>query len=775
MDTKIELSAHHINQSTMIDLHGSSIEESKIAVNRYLSLAEERNITEFRFVTGRGNHQNSDGERGKLYREFLDWISEENQKKIASIEKGDGYYQVKMKPVLKKTIKDIGRALMDEFHNDTLAERIDEIKKTAEKGDAQFQYLLGRCYQYEIGLNKNEKEAVIWYEKSVKQNTPEAQYALGGCYWMGQGVRQNDQKAISLFEAAAANKHPFAIQQLGDIYYGGTGVKEDISKAVSYYQQSSDLGLEISKRRLASIYLNGEGGIEKNEKKAFILYKEVADNGDPFASYNVAIYYLNGIGTPKNNLLAFKYANQAANKNDPDGQWLVSQFYRGFHSGVKADEKLCLKYLKLAANNQHKHALFELAFHPSITDKLVKIDCLVKSAKAGEIIAQAMVLQSFPDNLLLQAGLSSAEKKNISDQFWNQPDKVFLSILSDAHRFIVFDAYMMSDNLTKNQKSKIMRLLDVLRKQGDPRIFVRLGGIYLGGDIVKSDAKLAEKYWLEGASLGSHECLCNIGYLYEEKKEYEKAFYYHSKASEQGNANSHNQLGLLYQNGWGVEQNIEKAIVHFLEAAKLDDPDKIVKERDGLLHTPVFPYAASNLGVLYLKLQNNFGEDEQEKRTKMRATAVAWLLRADKAGHKEAGKLLEKLGINKKLDELIHEDKSKKDKLNNYQNSNAINFWKSEKQNTENTVEQPIDKLKIFTTNMGFDADWKIAKNDSAWCYIDKDKIQLLGKYDITPMVVRETKEGKYILLIECISKQNLTELYPKPKHIILSEKPRNF
>src|SRR5579872_5698413 len=167
MEAKFVIPAHHANQFMMIDLHGNSPEESKATVNRWLSYAEEHNVSEFRFVTGRGNHPASDGERGKLYQEFLGWISNENHIKIDSIEKCDGYYKVKMKPVLKKGLFHI---LEDQLNKEFLSKDINQIKMLAEKGDAESQFLLGHCYQYGIGLDISEKDAVVWYEKSAGQN-----------------------------------------------------------------------------------------------------------------------------------------------------------------------------------------------------------------------------------------------------------------------------------------------------------------------------------------------------------------------------------------------------------------------------------------------------------------------------------------------------------------------------------------------------------------------------------------------------------------------------
>ena len=63
------------------------------------------------------------------------------------------------------------------------------IRTAAEKGDAQAQSDLGRAFLFgELGLAKNDREAVKWYRKAAEQNYAPAQGALGVCYNHGNGV-----------------------------------------------------------------------------------------------------------------------------------------------------------------------------------------------------------------------------------------------------------------------------------------------------------------------------------------------------------------------------------------------------------------------------------------------------------------------------------------------------------------------------------------------------------------------------------------------------------
>lgn len=70
-----------------------------------------------------------------------------------------------------------------------------------------------------------------------------------------------------------------------------------------------------------------------------------------------------------------------------------------------------------------------------------------------------------------------------------------------------------------------------------------------------------------GAKAGDSAAQNDLGVYYLENQEYEKAFKWFQKSSEQGLLHAYRNLGLCYLNGWGVEKDIEKAIANYTIAA----------------------------------------------------------------------------------------------------------------------------------------------------------------------------------------------------------------
>src|SRR5258708_1946318 len=63
------------------------------------------------------------------------------------------------------------------------------IKRQAEMGNAQAQYILGRKYENGDGVGESAAKALEWYRKAAQQNLAPAQYALGRMYASGDGTR----------------------------------------------------------------------------------------------------------------------------------------------------------------------------------------------------------------------------------------------------------------------------------------------------------------------------------------------------------------------------------------------------------------------------------------------------------------------------------------------------------------------------------------------------------------------------------------------------------
>src|SRR5690242_3169650 len=80
---------------------------------------------------------------------------------------------------------------------------IDNCQKLADKNDPDGLFWLGYCYEYGIGMEKDEKKAFVNYQKSAEMNNPNGMYQVGYYYDLGIGVEIDKYKAFVLYLKSA--------------------------------------------------------------------------------------------------------------------------------------------------------------------------------------------------------------------------------------------------------------------------------------------------------------------------------------------------------------------------------------------------------------------------------------------------------------------------------------------------------------------------------------------------------------------------------------------
>ena len=93
------------------------------------------------------------------------------------------------------------------------------IKKAIE-GDASAQWRLGFMYANEIGVVKDEVEAVKWYRKAADQGDARAQVFLGYMYENGKGTVKDEVTAYKWYLLAGAQGEEFAKEKIPLIEQG---------------------------------------------------------------------------------------------------------------------------------------------------------------------------------------------------------------------------------------------------------------------------------------------------------------------------------------------------------------------------------------------------------------------------------------------------------------------------------------------------------------------------------------------------------------------------
>jgi TPR repeat protein len=201
-------------------------------------------------------------------------------------------------------------------------------------------------------------------EKIPLKSFKSAQQALR----MGiEELRAGDSKSsIQALEYAAAGGQSLAQWKLGRMYADGDGVPHDDLKAYAYFDQivrnysedepdRRDLGAVSNAIVAIGIYnLNGiaNSPIQPDPDRAFELFMYAATNfGDPDAQYNLARMYMDGVGgLEKNNMRAARWLALAADKHHHPAQAVLGHLLFVGGDGLPRQRARGLMWLTIAKN-----------------------------------------------------------------------------------------------------------------------------------------------------------------------------------------------------------------------------------------------------------------------------------------------------------------------------------------------------------------------------------------------------------------------------------------
>jgi uncharacterized protein len=139
----------------------------------------------------------------------------------------------------------------------------EETLRSAEQGDAEAQFDLGRAYDggdVFSHIQQDSAEAATWYLKAAEQGHVSAQWNLSCLYAYGEGVRQDYTEALLWAHKAAEYGHDaYAQRAVGSAYEHGQGVTQDYTEAVNWYRKAAEQRNALAQFNLGTMYRFGLG------------------------------------------------------------------------------------------------------------------------------------------------------------------------------------------------------------------------------------------------------------------------------------------------------------------------------------------------------------------------------------------------------------------------------------------------------------------------------------------------------------------------------------
>lgn len=382
-----------------------------------------------------------------------------------------------------------------------------DFGKRANQRDPVAQFCLGFMYNNGKGVTKDKEEAKEWYERAISQNYTPALNNRGIMYvrmyervvrnqkFIAKGQMTKDEfakwqmtKAVKFIQEAAEQGNPTAQYNLGILINLGYGEDSGTKTAAEWIQLAASQGYVPAQNKLAHLYQNGLGGVEKHLGKAVEWYTEAASSNwrgksYPLAQYNLATMYYYGEGVKQDFEEAINWFWDATSQGLPSAQYFIGlMYYNG--KGFTKNLKKTIEWYTNASKGGSAPAQFALAKMYDKGDGVPKnpekaIRFAFKAAQQGYAAAQYYLGQVFEN------GQDGVPKDNVEAYYWyslaaknsNELDRSRENIHVEEKLILDWlSLERVKNKLTENQKKEI----DALVKVWTPKTLISRGtGFYV--------------------------------------------------------------------------------------------------------------------------------------------------------------------------------------------------------------------------------------------------------------------------------------------------------
>ncbi len=471
-------------QDSMYDLHGLSEEQAKAWVVQAIRQASADHVKKIRFITGRGKHVNSKGERGTLFKKLPEWIKEFDYAELAEINPDLGLYDVNIKSsklTLSKEEKELKAMLADS--DKKIGETIEFTKVLAAFGMPFAQYIYAGYLEKgntDAKVEKNPKLAAEFMKKAADAKFPSAIHEYARYCLHGIGVQQSDEQAVEWLwkghEVGVIESTESLARAYANAFYG---LKFNFQKAFDLHTIAAKAGRTESMRFFGSIYLNGNG-VQKDEKLAVEWYEKAAKGGDAKAQYNMGAFYTNGTYVKPDKEKAEYYFKLSADNGDPDAQFTIGRILL---SKGETFKPLAFKYLMEAAENGSEAA--NEFFGNTCKGEEARM-WLQRSAQAGNLQSQLKL-----DKLNgVDRKLEDIPLKEILEKFRSTGINE-LGLMSEYPRFQLLDIILLRGKA--RDRKKAFSLIEDYLNQDNAGVLRRLIYYYERGEGLFKIKKTPEK------------------------------------------------------------------------------------------------------------------------------------------------------------------------------------------------------------------------------------------------------------------------------------------
>lgn len=217
----------------------------------------------------------------------------------------------------------------------------------AQLGDPAAQTLVAEILDRGLGVKRDRKQALFWYEQAANGGDPTGMFKYAILLMERSASSEDRKKADELMKKSADLGNASAQFNYAQVLVADSPGDKGLRDALPYYEKSAEQGIADAQYAVAQIYLNLKDLPEEKTKRAREWLLRAARAGFDTAQLDLGMWLVNGTAGERDYETGFKWLKRAADGGNVVAQSKLAQLY--IHAiGTRPDPVEAGKWFVLA-------------------------------------------------------------------------------------------------------------------------------------------------------------------------------------------------------------------------------------------------------------------------------------------------------------------------------------------------------------------------------------------------------------------------------------------
>ncbi|ACA16115.1 peptidase C14 caspase catalytic subunit p20 [Methylobacterium sp. 4-46] len=387
---------------------------------------------------------------------------------------------------------------------------------------------------------------------------------------LGRALHADKQygDAAAWYRRAADQGSAQALNNLATLTLEGLGgLERSPDEALRLFHRAAERGSVAAMRNLGNLYRTGRQGVAKDSAEAVRWYRAAVEREDAAAMVELGVMTARGEGVPKDEAEAGRLYARAERLGNAAAQNNLGLFLLHGKGGFAKDEAEAARLFRRAAEAGNAHAMAHLGWMTKLgkgglaKDDVEAVRLYRRSAEAGNSLGMAYLAAMYREG---RGGLpeDAREARRLYERAAEEGSAVGRAGLAFLHERGL-------GGLPRNE-AEALRLYRLAAEENNGVAIDHLGQFHRDGKGgLRPDPQAAMAQFRRAADLGFAPAMAHLGALYEKRRNAAEALAWYRRAADLDDPLGLYLLGQAHETGLGMPRNRGEALRLYGRAAEL--------------------------------------------------------------------------------------------------------------------------------------------------------------------------------------------------------------